>query len=211
MIRLPTLFHCLRPVRLTIKKRRKFLFRRRHPVEAAYLIIGCFRLLPRHGNHAHGQALPTASRLGSIQVGAGWFSRQSRLRSESYSGNDLLLRLQLPHSIGVEGEIHYSVITPTDVSENIYLLGPRYIVRHKRVEGYAKLFSGQATSDRRSAATLPQTDTYFVYVIGGRHRCPRNPSHQHPSLRLRDAEVAGFPPNGLTPLSGSVGVAYVFH
>lgn len=90
----------------------------------------------------HGQAIPTASRVGSIQAGAGWFLANPDFAQTRIQGLVFYSDLDLAPSYGVEGEFHYSVITPSDVSENIYVAGPRYIVRHKGVNGYAKVLFG---------------------------------------------------------------------
>lgn len=159
-----------------------------------------------------GQAVPTASRLGSIQVGAGWFLANPDFAQKHIQGMTFYADLGLPHNLGVEGEIHYSVITPTDVSENLYLAGPRYIVRYKRVEGYAKALVGAGHFGLQIGSNpVPQTNTYFAYAVGAGVdvRVTR-----HINIRAFDFEVQkwpSFPPNGLSPLSGSVGAAYVFH
>lgn len=159
----------------------------------------------------HGQAIPTASRVGSIQAGAGWFLANPDFAQTRIQGLVFYSDLDLAPSYGVEGEFHYSVITPSDVSENIYVAGPRYIVRHKGVNGYAKVLFGAGHFGSESGPPLPQTNTYFTYVAGGGIDIHAT---SYLNIRAIDFEMQkwpGFPPNGLTPFSGYVGVAYVFH
>jgi len=190
-----------------------FLFRRRHLLKRHTKIVGvASACLFGMATMLHSQALPTASRLGSIQVGAGWFYANPDFAQRNIQGMTFYSDINFPHNIGLEGEIHYSVITPTDVSENTYLLGPRYIVRYKRVEGYAKVLFGPGHFGLQVGSNpVPQTNTYFVYAIGAGIDVHAT---RHINIRAFDFEVQkwpGFPPHGLTPLSGSVGVAYVFH
>jgi hypothetical protein len=159
-----------------------------------------------------GQALPTASRIGSIQAGAGWFLANPDFGQSHIQGMTFYTDLNFAHNLGLEGEIHYSVITPSDVSENLYLAGPRYILREKRVEGYAKVLFGAGHFGLQIGSNpVPQTNTYFAYVIGA--GVDVHVTH-HINIRAFDFEVQkwpSFPTNGLSPLSGSVGAAYVFH
>ena len=160
----------------------------------------------------HGQAIPTASRVGSVQAGAGWFLTNPDFAQTNIQGMVFYTDLDLAYSLGLEGEIHYSVITPSDVSENIYVAGPRYIIRHKRINGYAKVLFGAGHFGLQSGSNpLPQTNTYFTYVAGGGIDIHAT---SHINVRAIDFEIQkwpGFPPHGLTPFSGYVGVAYVFH
>ena len=141
----------------------------------------------------HSQALPTASRLGSIQVGAGWFFANPDFAQSHIQGMTFYSDINFPDNIGVEGEIHYSVITPSDVSENTYLLGPRYMVRHKRVEGYAKALFGPGHFGLQVGSNpYPQTDTYFVYVIGSGidvHALPVTSTFEPSTSRCRSGRV----------------------
>ena len=159
-----------------------------------------------------GQALPTASRIGSIQAGAGWFLANPDFGQSHIQGMTFYTDLNFAHSLGLEGEIHYSVITPSDVSENLYIAGPRYILRQKRVEEYAKVLFGAGHFGLQIGNNpVPQTNTYFVYVVGGGVDVHVT---RHINIRAFDFEVQkwpSFPTNGLSPLSGSVGAAYVFH
>ena len=159
-----------------------------------------------------GQALPTASRIGSIQAGAGWYLANPDFGQSHIQGMIFYSDFNFAHNLGVEGEIHYSVITPSDVSENLYLIGPRYIVRERRFEGYAKALFGPGHFGLQIGSNpVPQTSTYFTYVLGAGVDVHVT---RHINVRAFDFEFQkwpGFPPHGLSPYSGSVGAAYVFH
>jgi hypothetical protein len=160
----------------------------------------------------HGQAIPTASRIGSLQAGAGWFLANPDFAQSHIQGLVLYSDLDFAPRLGIEGEIHYTAIAPSDITENLYVAGPRYIIRRKRVNGYAKVLFGAGHFGLQSGSNpLPQTNTYFTYAAGGGidiHATSRI------NVRAIDFEIQkwpGFPPNGLTPFSGYAGVAYVFH
>jgi hypothetical protein len=161
---------------------------------------------------SRGQALPTASRIGSIQVGVGGTLTnpdfgQSNIEQITFFGD-----YNFAHNLGAEGVIHYSVNTPSDVSENSYLVGPRYILRHKRFEPYAKVLFGVGHFGLQSGSFAnPNTATYFEYAVGG--GLDVRATH-HINVRAFDFEAQkwpGFATHGLSPLSYTFGVAYVFH
>jgi hypothetical protein len=179
-----------------------------------HTLIGCFACVLSMTTWAHAQATPTASRVvGTIAVGTGWSIlnpdfAQSHIGAITFWGD-----MNLPYSLGVEGVIHYSVNTPSDVSENSYVIGPRYIVHpHKRVELYAKaLFGVGHFGLQQGSFANPNTATYFEYQVGGGIdvRVTR-----HIKIRAIDFEAQkwpGFHPNTLSPWGGTVGVSYVFH
>ena len=117
-----------------------------------------------------------------------------------------------PITSGLEGVIHYSVNTPSDVSENSYMLGPRYIVRHKRIEGMAKCSSVWVTLDYRTAAILIRARRHTLNMQSAVgldvHATP------HINIRAIDFEAQkwpGFAANGLSPYALTFGASYVFH
>lgn len=176
-----------------------------------HTFIGCVAWVLGLATWSHGQAIPTASRLGSIQLGVGGTLTnpdfgQSNIGQITFFGD-----INLQYNIGLEGVIHYSVNTPDDVSENSYLIGPRFILRHKRIDGYAKVLFGAGHFGLQSGSFAdPNTATYFEYVLGGGVDVRAT---RHINIRAFDFEVQKWPTfaaNGLTPLAGTIGVAYVF-
>ena len=175
-------------------------------------LIGCFACVLSMSTWLHAQAVPTASRLGSIQVGvAGTLTNpdfaQSNIGQITFYGD-----FDLPHNLGVEGVIHYSVHTPSNVSENSYILGPRYIFRRKRFDGYGKVLFGVGHFGLQSGSLVdPNTGTYFEYAAGGGVDIHVK---RHFNIRAFDFEAQkwpGFATNGLSPLTFTFGASYVFY
>ena len=176
-----------------------------------HILIGCFAGILGLATMSHAQAIPTASRVGSIQAGVGGYLAgpdfgQGKIKGLTFYGDyDFGLNL------GGEAEIHYTGFSSTDVTENSYLFGPRYILRHKKIQGYAKaLFGVGHFSLTVKGVQDPNTATYFEYALGGgvEYQATR-----HFNIRLIDFEAQkwpGFGKSGLSPLGGTIGVAYTF-
>jgi hypothetical protein len=175
-------------------------------------LIGCFACVLSISTWSHAQAVPTASRLGSIALGVGGTIINPDFGQSKIEAITFFADVNFAHSLGAEGVIHYSVNTPSDVSENSYLVGPRYVLRHKRIEGYAKVLFGVGHFGlQQGSYANPNTATYFEYAMGGGIdiRVAR-----HINIRAIDFEAQkwpGFHPNTLSPYGGTVGVSYVFH
>jgi hypothetical protein len=177
-----------------------------------HTLIGCFACVLSLSTWVHAQATPTASRISSIAVGVGGTIinpdfAQSNIGAITFWGD-----YNLPYNLGIEGEIHYSVNTPSDVSENSYIIGPRYILRHKRIEGYAKVLFGVGHFGlQQGSFANPNTATYFEYALGGGIDVHVS---RHINIRAIDFEAQkwpGFHPNTLSPWGGTIGVSYVCH
>ena len=177
-----------------------------------HTLIGCFACVLGMTTLSHAQAVPAASRLGSIAVGVGGTILNPDYGQKNIEAITFFGDVNFAKRFGVEGVIHYSVNTPTDISENSYLVGPRYILRHKRVEGYAKALVGVGHFGlQQGSFANPDTATYFEYALGGGVdvRVKR-----HFNIRAFDFEAQkwpGFGTNGLSPLSFTFGASYVFH
>lgn len=177
-----------------------------------HTIIGCFACVLGLTTWSHGQAVPTASRIGSISVGAGGTWIKPDFGQQNIEGVTFWGDFDFAHNLGVEGVIHYSVNTPQDVSENSYILGPRYILRHKRLEGYGKLLFGVGHFGLQAGSNpYPGTASYFEYAVGV--GIDYRVAH-HINIRPIDFEVQkwpGFGANGLSPYALTFGASYVFH
>ncbi|MGH9596422.1 MAG: outer membrane beta-barrel protein [Edaphobacter sp.] len=177
-----------------------------------HILIGWFACLLGITTMSHAQAIPTASRVSSIQVGLGGMITSPDYAQQYIKGLTLYGDYNFQHNIGVEAEIHYSLITPTDLSENTYLIGPRYVVRRKNFTGYAKVLLGMGRFGTQGGSFGTTTTTsYTAYAFGGglEYMAPHNLN-----VRILDVELQkwpSFPTNGLSPISYSIGVAYAFH
>jgi hypothetical protein len=175
-------------------------------------LIGCFACVLSLATLAHGQAVPTASRIGSIQAGIGGVLADPDYAQSNIEGLTFWGDFDFLYHYGVEGEIHYYIRTPTDISENTYMAGPRYVLRYKKVDGYAKLMFGLGRFGTQSGSYAnPATGSYFVYSPGFGLDVHVT---RHINIRAIDFEVQKWPSfaaHGLSPLVGSAGVTYVFH
>ena len=176
-----------------------------------HTLIGCLAGILGLATMSHAQAIPTASRVGSIQAGVGGYLAgpdfgQGKIKGLTFYGD-----YDFGPNLGGEAEIHYTGFSSTDVTENSYLFGPRYILRHKKIQGYAKaLFGVGHFSLTVKGVQDPNTATYFEYALGGgvEYQATR-----HFNIRLIDFEAQkwpGFGKSGLSPLGGTIGVAYTF-
>ncbi|MEI9979347.1 MAG: hypothetical protein WDN23_10165 [Edaphobacter sp.] len=175
-------------------------------------LLGCFACILSLVTWARGQAVPTASRVGSIQAGIGGVVTNPDYGQSNLEGLTFWGDFDFLYHYGVEGEIHYFVRTPSDISENSYLAGPRYIFRYKKIDAYAKLLFGLGRFGTQSGSFVnPQTGSYFTYAPGAGvdYHATR-----HINVRVSDIEIQKWPSfgaHGLTPISWSAGVSYVFH
>ena len=164
---------------------------------------------------SHAQAIPTATRGGGgIQLGAGYSFSNPDYGGHNTQGYSIYGDWDFTRHWGIEGDIHrVDVISPADISEDSYLLGPRYVFHFRRLRPYAKGMLGfgrfktdyDPGSNRANAAF-----TYKIYALGGGLDVPIN---RHLNIRAVDFEYQGWPgfnPNGLSPYVFTFGAAYRF-
>ncbi len=174
------------------------------------LTVAIGLLLGGVATQLHAQAAPTASRTGSLQVGAGYSVAGPDYGQKYIEGISVYADLDLTYHIGVEAVAHkVSYFTPLDIGEDSYLIGPRYVFHYKRLDPYAKIVFGygvfQTQYDNR-----PHTSTgYGVYGGGGGVDIRATP---HVNIRAIDFEYQKWPGfgSGLTPYVTTFGAAYVF-
>jgi len=167
----------------------------------------------------HAQALPTALAPGVLQIGAMFNIVAPDYRPAPFYGYGFYTTFDFKYHIGIEGEFHQVNDTNSteDIYERTYEIGPRYVLHHGRYNPYAKIMYGRgvfkypsmldgATGQVSRTATV----AYNIAAIGAGldYRVV-------PAMNVRaDYEYQrwfGFPPNGLTPMVLSFGVAYNFH
>ena len=171
------------------------------------------------GTRLHAQAVPTASSGGDLQIGAMFNLADPDYRPDKFKGYGFYTTFDFRYHVGIEGEFHQ--INDPDSTEGIYErtyeIGPRYVLHHGRYHPYAKLMYGRGVFNFPSmldAATGKVSPTanlaYNIGAIGAGldYRVV-------PAMNVRvDYEYQdwfSFPPNGLTPMILSIGVAYHFH
>ena len=174
-----------------------------------HILIGCFACVLSLTHRSHAQAVPTASRTATIQIGVAGTVISPDYTQHYIKGISIYGNYDIHEHLGVEGDIHISAITPGDISENSYLLGPRYKWHHKRFEPYVKTLFGIGRFGFQSGSfPNPATFTYFEFAPGFGVDVRAT---QHINIRAFDVEFQkwpGFEPNGLSPIAYTFGAAY---
>jgi Outer membrane protein beta-barrel domain len=177
-----------------------------------HLLIGGFTccVLSLIGR-SHAQAIPAASRSNSAQIGGGGSVASPDYSPHKIGGLGIYGTFDFTRHFGIEGNIHYtSLHAPDYVKENSYLIGPRYVFRHKNLYPYTKLLVGFGRFSYTAVNASSATYTYKIYAPGGGLDIRAS---KHFNVRPIDLEYQmwpGFPTNGLAPLVGTIGASYAF-
>ena len=176
-------------------------------------LILCFCLMSLLGlsSYANAQDMPAAVRPIQVQIGGGFSFAKPDYGYPYIKGFTVYGDAAYRHLFGVEADVHYnSILTPTDIGENTYMIGPRVSLIHEdRMNFYAKALGGVADFEyQKGTYPNPHTDTYGAFAVGGgiEFRASR-----HIVVRAIDIEGQwwpGFEPHGLTPFVTTFGVAY---
>jgi opacity protein-like surface antigen len=127
--------------------------------------LACLIFLPAIG---HSQAMPTATGSGGLQAGVGWTYAKPDYGQKSIQGITFFGDLNLSPHIGAEAEYHYvALITPTDIGENSFFAGPRFILPRGRFRFYAKALLGVGSIVLQDNKRAAGAGTYFAYAAGG--------------------------------------------
>ncbi|WP_348268953.1 outer membrane beta-barrel protein [Edaphobacter paludis] len=179
-----------------------------------HTLIGCFACVLGLTTWSHAQAVPTATRSGSLQIGGGVTYARPDYGPKGIAGLTIYGDYDFTRHLGVEGDMHFvNLITPTDISEDTYLIGPRYRFHYNRFTPYAKALFGfgrfgyQAPSQYGNKAS---TYTYGLMSFGGGVDLRAT---KHLNVRAFDFEYQDWPGyrgKGLSPVVMTVGVAYSF-
>jgi hypothetical protein len=160
---------------------------------------------------SHAQAAPTAIRNTGLQVGVGYSFAGPDYAQRKIQGYSIYGTFDFTRHLGIEGDVHrINVITPTDIGENSYLLGPRYVLHFGRLHPYVKGLLGlgffQTDYDIK-----PNTNfSYKIYAFGG--GLDYN-ARRRLNIRVVDFEYQrwpGFNAEGLSPYIFTFGAAYRF-
>jgi hypothetical protein len=174
--------------------------------------IGCFAYILSLATLLHGQAVPTASRGGSIQVGLGGMITNPDYAQRYIKGLTFYGDFDFRNNIGIEGEMNFAVSTPSDISEDSYLFGPRYTIHRKKFGGYAKVLLGVGRFGTQEGSYVNiATTSYFEYAVGGGLEYLATRKINVRIINVEMQKWPNFAPHGLTPIAYTFGVAYVFH
>jgi len=157
------------------------------------------------------QAVYTAERTSRIQAGGGLLYLNNDFTPGSVYGGSFWGDFDFSRHIGLEIEGHLgSLITPDDVTETSYLVGPRISYRRRRLNLYGKIMVGRGTISTVHP-TLPNTSSTYniipAYGGGLDYQFSRKLN-----FRVVDFEVQKWPdfePHTLSPLAISIGLMYV--
>jgi hypothetical protein len=172
--------------------------------------IGAFASVLFFTAIGHGQALPTASAAGSFQVGVGYTYAQPDYGQKSIQGVSGFADFDFGQHLGVEADIHYiAFVTPLDLAENSYLIGPRFILPYRqRFKFYGKILAGYGdlvVQEQQDNIGHP-SGFYFAYAGGG--GLDVNVTDRI-TVRVIDIEAQKWPNygNGLSPVVYTIGAA----
>jgi hypothetical protein len=160
----------------------------------------------------HAQAIYAAKEYFKLQAGAGVMYLNNDYTQKSAQGAAFWGDCDFTHFkgvlIGAEAEVHMGgIITPDDIGENSFLVGPRFTIHRGRIGVYGKILIGKATITNQD---LNQSSTYNVvpaYGGGLDYRLNRKVN-----IRIVDFEMQKWPnfePNTLSPVSITIGASYV--
>ena len=171
-----------------------------------FAVAGLFSLAPIA---VHAQSQAQATRLGDLQIGAGFTTASSDYVPNRIRGFAFYSDFDFREHVGIEVDFHQlNDPRPTDVYERTYEVGGRYFRRYYggHVKPYGKVLYG------RGVFNFPQSEANLAYnmLVAG----AGVDFAVHPRINVRaDFEYQrwfGFPPNGLTPTLFTIGAAYHF-
>jgi hypothetical protein len=161
---------------------------------------------------AGAQALPAASRE-PIDVGAAFsFGSPGYQDTPTYvEGLTLFATAGLRGRLAAQLDVHLdSLITPVDIGENTYLLGPRFsIFKEERANIYVKVQGGLGQFQYQSGSyAIPRSFTYGIFSGGAgiEYRVSRHVDVRAIELEFQD--WPGFPGGSLHPVVASIGAAW---
>jgi hypothetical protein len=160
------------------------------------------------------QALPAASRE-PVEVGAAFsFGSPSYNDTPTYvEGLTVFGDLGFTRRIAAEFDLHFdSLLTPEDIGEDSYLIGPRFsVLREDRANVYLKALGGIGRFSYQSGSYAnPHTDTYGVVAFGAGIEFRVSRRFNVRAIDLEYQVWPGFAPGTLHPVVASTGIAYSF-
>ena len=168
-------------------------------------------LIALGGRQVLAQAVATASRAGTAQLGAAVSLASPDYGQRYIKGISVFGDLDFGEHLGIEGDAHLvSYSTPTDIGQSTFLLGPRYSFHRKRLDPYGKVLFGLGQFDYQYDNIPHYHENYLVYGLGGGLDIRAS---RHIVIRAIDFEAQrwpGYGVNGLTPYVTSFGAAYAF-
>jgi len=164
------------------------------------------------------QEMPTETRAGELQIGAGYSvaAPDYGADDQKFTGPSIYATFDFRDHIGIEGTFHYVKEPGTDsyggpgadMYEKTYEIGPRYVWHPYKFDPYVKVLVG------RGVFNYPYNTANLAYNMYSAGFGVDLRTTRYLNIRLFDYEYqrwGSFPPNGLQPNVISFGVAYRFH
>jgi hypothetical protein len=166
------------------------------------------------GAVAHGQRLPTATKLLDIQAG-GEFVYGNSDYGRKLKGYGGYATVDFKPHFGLVLDFHQANGTDL-VYERTYEVGGRYVRHYGKWNPYAKLMYGRGVFNFPPLDPLHRSSGNIAYNLGaiggGADYKLRRSINLRGDFEYQEWKGAKpFLPNGLTPYLASVGVAYHFH
>jgi hypothetical protein len=183
----------------------------KHFRSALFSLLGLLALAPL----VHAQAVYTADRKSSIEVGGGINYIQPDYAAKSIIGASFWGDYNFTRLIGVQAEANLgTIITPTDIQQISFLVGPRVSYHRNKftVSGKFMFGIGNITNnpaDIPNFAANSNNNPFGVLAFGGgvEYRVARK-------IAIRPIEIevqkwGNFEPHTLSPMVYTFGVSYM--
>ena len=159
-----------------------------------------------------GQAVPTATRSGLIEAGAGVtfldndFSLRHNGGVTAWADYDFLQYFHV--TVGVDLQLNFlGIISPDDIGENSYLIGPRFSHRlFDKYDLFGKIEFGRGTISNQLYHTSSSFNITPAYGGGLDYHVAR---HYNIRGEVVEQKWPNFEPHTLSPITASIGVLYI--
>jgi hypothetical protein len=153
------------------------------------------------------QAVYTAYRNTRIQAGVGYLYLVPDYGAGHVQGFSFWGDYDVRPWIGVEASVHLgSIITPGDIAEDTYLVGPRLIYHKRKLAVYGKFLFGRATITNQN---YNLSSSYNAYALGGGLEYRVAPRINIRAIDFEAQKWPDFPPSALSPTAITIGVSYI--
>jgi opacity protein-like surface antigen len=159
---------------------------------------------------AYGQALPTATRVLSFQIGGAVSLGSPDYGAKNIAGISIYGDLDYGSHWGLDGEIHdLNLSTPEDIGETTYLLSVRYKLNYGKIHPHVRVGAGWGSFNYDKGDYPADSSTRnAVYALGaGLDYYATRRIHVR-AIDFEYQDWRNYRPNGLTPYVISIGAAY---
>ena len=154
------------------------------------------------------QADYTASKGSRIQAGAGYLFLKPDYVETNIQGVSIWGDYDFWKFVGAEVSVNLgSIITPSDISENSYQVGPRFLYHRRRFTGYGKILFGRATLDKSNYVN--QSIGYNIYSFGGGLEYKLTRRINIRAIDFDYQQWPNFEPHTLSPIAITAGASYI--